>query len=231
MPDTTTMLHLATGYGYPVVAALLLVASAGLPLPVTVLLVALGMLSGQTNQLDFTTLAIAGTLASVAGDLLDYAAGRLGMDHLPAPLRRVMDRHPAGAGRVSALMARNSGMAIFLTRCLLTPFAAPVSLLAGAARLRLRTFLFWDLAGEAVFVAGYLVLGRFLGAVPGPFAALPWAALILAGILALAPLTPLALPTLRRFFRTRTPATPNASAYPLGLPAPHAQTIRSAHAA
>lgn len=223
------MLHLVAGYGYLygylVVAVLLLVASAGLPLPVSVLLVALGMLSSHTNQLDLAALAVAGTLASVAGDLLDYAAGRVGVEHLPAPLRRALDRHPEGAGRIQALMARRAGAAIFLTRFLLTPLALPVSLLAGASRLRLRSFLLWDLAGEAVFVAGYLLLGRFLGDIPGPLDALPW--LVLAGASALA-LVPLAAGPLRHLLRPR-PASARRAAHghPLALPVPHTHPAHS----
>lgn len=229
MADTATMLHLVAGYGYPVVAALLLVASAGLPLPVSVLLVALGMLSGRTGQLDLAALAVVGTLASVAGDLLDYSAGRLGVEHLPAPLRRALDRHPEGTGRVQALMARQAGIAVFLTRCLITALALPVSLLAGASRMRLRSFLLWDLGGEAVFVAGYLLLGRFLGAIPGPLGALPWVILAAASALALAPLAA----SLRRLLRPR-PAIAQRAGLGHPVPVPQVRRVhpaRPAHAA
>jgi membrane protein DedA with SNARE-associated domain len=71
---------------------------------------------------------------------------------------------------------------IFLTRFALTPLATPVSLVAGASRLQLSTFLLWDVLGEGIFVVGNLALGRFLsarGLSIGPFLAIAAAVALL----------------------------------------------------
>jgi membrane protein DedA with SNARE-associated domain len=65
--------------------------------------------------------------------------------------------------RVEQGIARNASMLIFITRCLLTPLAGPVSLLAGAARIAVPRYLVWELAGTALYFCGYLALGRLLG--------------------------------------------------------------------
>lgn len=65
--------------------------------------------------------------------------------------------------RVEQGITRNASLLIFITRCLLTPLAGPVSLLAGAARIAVPRYLVWELAGTALYFCGYLALGRLLG--------------------------------------------------------------------
>ncbi|HEX6121800.1 MAG TPA: VTT domain-containing protein [Ktedonobacterales bacterium] len=165
MPSSIVLLQLANTYGYPLVVATLLAASAGLPLPAGMLLAALGALSALRQGPDLMLLLTLSIAACVVGDALDYAAGRYGV---PALAGSLMGRRGARVrvlvANVSARLQRQGGPFIFITRFLLTPLASPTSLLAGASRLPLRRFLLWDAAGEAVFVLLYLILGRVVGA-------------------------------------------------------------------
>jgi membrane-associated protein len=165
MPDLTTALHLVAANGYPLVVVLLFLASAGLPLPVGVLLLALGALTTQVGALSLPLLVLYGTLASIAGDLLPFAVGRLGGARLLARLRRLRRGAFAPAlDRADAQLLHHGAAMVFLSRFALTAFATPISLLVGAARMRVRAFLAWDTLGEAVFVVGTLALGRLFGA-------------------------------------------------------------------
>jgi membrane protein DedA with SNARE-associated domain len=165
MPSSIVLLQLADAYGYPLVVATLVAASAGLPLPAGMLLAALGALSALRRGPDLVLLLTLSIAACVVGDAIDYAAGRYG---IPALAGRLMGRRGARlramAANVSARLHQQGGPFIFITRFLLTPLASPTSLLAGASRLPLRRFLLWDAAGEAIFVLLYLILGRVVGA-------------------------------------------------------------------
>lgn len=162
--DAGSLVHLMSLYGYPILIVMLIVGSAGVPLPLSLALVLLGALSVERGGPDFLLLALGGTAASVAGDLLDYAAGRIGGTWL---LRWVYRRQRRLFGppllRASRMLRRQGGIIIFLSRFLVTTMASPVSLLVGISRLRLVRFLVWDIAGEVVFVAGNLLIGRFFG--------------------------------------------------------------------
>ena len=54
---------------------------------------------------------------------------------------------------------RWGGLSILLTRFLLTPLGPVINILAGAARYPLRSFLLYDLLGEAIWVGAYVGLG------------------------------------------------------------------------
>src|SRR5262249_23734515 len=62
--DTTALVHLITSYGYPALAALLLVAAVGVPLPfpITTTVIVLGALSARPDGPNFLALALVATL-------------------------------------------------------------------------------------------------------------------------------------------------------------------------
>lgn len=172
LPDASTLLHWVGLYGYPCLGALLLLAAAGVPIPIELVLLALGGLSATQGGPGFLALVALGVGATVAGDALDYGIGRLLREQRFArlPGRRIWGRWQRlldGAGSASDKeegLRRvagwgGSGVMIFLSRCVLTPLEAPLSLLAGATRMPLARFLVWDALGEAVYVLGYLALG------------------------------------------------------------------------
>ena len=112
-----------------------------------------------------------GLAGAVAGDQIGYALGRWG------------------------------GGGVFLSRWLLSPLGSPVNLISGATRYPWPRFLFYDLLGEALWVAAYVLLGEFfsdsveeLGALLGD---LTWAfvGLLLAALLGWGLLRTLRSPT------------------------------------
>lgn len=165
--DTTGLVHLFEGYGYLALAALLLLAAAGAPLPwpIAASFVVFGALTTHPSGPSFLALALVATMAAATGHSLLYWLGRSGSAWLPRWRLRLERRfhRKAAVLRVEQGIARNASMLIFITRCLLTPLAGPVSLLAGAARIAVPRYLVWEFAGTALYFCGYLALGRLLG--------------------------------------------------------------------
>jgi membrane-associated protein len=166
MPSLAALLGLVATYGYICLAGIVFVASAGVPLPLQLILISLGALSTQRGGPNFLLLGLVGALTALGGDLVDYLLGRLGGQ----PALRWFLRKRGRSGTVDQELQRRlpfwrrSGLVILVTRFLLTPLGVPVSLLAGATRLALPRFVSWDLLGEAIFVLGSLALGRLFGA-------------------------------------------------------------------
>jgi membrane protein DedA with SNARE-associated domain len=183
--------------GYPLTVAAVLLSAAGLPLPVTALLVAVGAASAHMSGPALLLLCILCVVAAVLGAALDYAVGRLGAPVLASHLAR---RRPVpgriGSRRQTYLLAwkdrlvaaydargrRGTSFMLCASRFVppLMPLATPISLLLGASRFAPLSFLIWDTLGEAVFVAGNVALGRLLSAqlvTPGPESFILWTVL------------------------------------------------------
>jgi membrane-associated protein len=218
MPDSASALQLVAAYGYPVLALLLFLASAGLPLPVAIVLVALGAVSAQGSALSLPPLILLGALASVAGDLLPYGLGRAGGPRLLGRLRTVHHGILATPlDRAQGQLHRHGAGMIFLSRFAFTAIATPVALLGGVSRLPLRSFLVWDALGEVVFVLSNLAVGRLFGAAifgSETLTSLLWLAPALVALL------PLLLSALRLLGKRRLRAKPQGQRHIRRLPAP-----------
>ncbi len=161
MTGTTDLTSLALNwvatYGAPMVAVLLLVGSLGVPLPGTLLVVACGAFIRQ-DLLDLTTTPLFGYAGTITGDLLLFAAGALFSRRIQARFGQT----PAWAS-AHGFFTRRGGLAVFLTRWLVTALAFPVTLIAGSSGYRLRSFLFFDLLGELTWIGLYGGLGYYFG--------------------------------------------------------------------
>lgn len=217
-------MHWVSTYGYPGFIGLLVLAAAGVPLPIELVLVALGALSATSGGPSFIALAALGIAATGIGDILDYALGRaLGQTALnrwlerwvrPSPKDTVADEEPLRSSWMQRLAAwSGSGPMILLTRCALTQLEMPVSLLAGALRQPFYRFLVWDLLGEALYILGYMMLGRLGGAMAasGPLL------FIYCGLVVCITCCPLLLVQLVK--RQRTQPTPSEVLETMSVPA------------
>lgn len=140
-------------YGAPVLGLAVMAGAFGLPVPSSLLLVIAGVFSRQGN-LDWYYAAALGLLGAVVGDSLGFALGRWGG-------KWASRRYGKSKLWVHAQSTfdRGSGVAVFLTRFLITTLAVPVNLLAGSSKLRFRSFFFYMIAGEAMWVILYGGLG------------------------------------------------------------------------
>ena len=156
------LLTLVLEGGYPVVGVAVLVSSIGLPLPAALILLISGSVVA-VEGLNPVPLFLFVTGCSVAGDSVDYFLGRkLGSLIVDRPGRRFSWLKKAGT-TLQQSFVRWSGLSVFLTRWLFTPFSSAVSLFAGVSRYPFHRFLLFALAGEAISSALFLGLGYAFG--------------------------------------------------------------------
>ena len=190
-------------YGDLALVLIVFVAALGAPLPITGLLVSLGALSAAPGGPNLALIAPLALLASVAGDIVVYAAGWMGGQ----PLLRWARRDPRSRlGRALAeaetALKRFGVPILFLSRFLFTAIAGPITLLVGATHLRRRAFASWDVAGKAIYVLGNLLVGRLFGAGLG---ARTSGAVFWWSIAAVAIIVPLGTALAARLVRARLP--------------------------
>lgn len=145
-------------YGLPVLFCALLVGSAGVPLPASLLLVAAGSFVEQ-GELDLWPVLALSAAGAVVGDQIGYALGRWGGRRLA----RRLGRFVGGEEKIEsaeAWLKRREGLGVFLSRWLLTPLGPVVNLTAGASGYSWPRFIVYDVLGEALWVALYVLLGK-----------------------------------------------------------------------
>jgi membrane-associated protein len=144
-------------YGAVVLALVFMLAAIGLPLPSTLCVVAGGAFIQQGVLDVYSTIAL-GLVGVLLGDTLSYAIGRL----LRRPINRRYGQSTAWL-RAEAYFARRGALAIYLTRCVLTPIAVPINLIAGSSGYSVARFVAYDAAGELTWLLGYGLLGYLFG--------------------------------------------------------------------
>ncbi len=150
MLDATLGALLAYG---PVALALVLFAGClGVPLPVTMLLLAAGALVRE--GLFDATLISPLVLVAVVGDCASYLMGRYG-----GWLFRKRLKDTPYWSRAEHALQRWGPATILLTRFLLTPLATPTNLLAGGKRYAFQRFLLLCLIGDTLKITLFVGLG------------------------------------------------------------------------
>lgn len=145
-------------YGLPVLFGVLLIGSIGVPMPASLMLIAAGSFveQGEFNQWSVLALAASG---AILGDNIGYALGRWGGRRLA----KRMSRWVGGEERLQYAedwLMRWGGTGVFLSRWLLTPLGPPINFTSGLAGYPWPRFLLFDLAGEALWVVLYVMLGK-----------------------------------------------------------------------
>lgn len=177
MSDSTLYSHIA-------VAAVVLIAAFGLPLPVAGMLTAAGVLAAH-GELNIGLLVIVTAAGAVLGDALGYVAGRLGVrwfarratardSRVAASMRwlkRLASRVLAwrsvrqATGWSTAMLDRRGsmGVLILLSRTVLAAFGPVVNVVSGARRYSLGRFLLYDAIGEILWAGTYVGFGYIAG--------------------------------------------------------------------
>jgi membrane-associated protein len=147
---------------YLVIAALVFGETAvfiGFILPGEVAAILGGVLASR-GHISLPLLIAIVVLAAIAGPFIGYEIGRRLGDRLfeLKSLRRIR----GGADRARSVISSRGGAAIFLGR-FLAVVRAIMPAAAGAARVRYRTFVLYNVLGGVVWGAGYCVLGYVAG--------------------------------------------------------------------
>jgi len=145
-------------YGSPVLFTVVLLASTGIPLPVTVILIVVGSLVAQGSMNLWWAIAVA-SAGSVIGDQIGYAIGRWGGDALVHRFGGVLGGQK-WIERAEETGRRWGGPGIYFTRWLFSALGPVVNLVSGVARYSWARFLVWDVFGEVTGVVIYVLVGR-----------------------------------------------------------------------
>ncbi len=182
--DGTLVQHVTASYGYAAIFVIVMLESAGIPLPGETVLVSAAAFAGSRHSLHLGYIIAAAAGGAILGDNIGFWVGReFGTMLLEKWGYLVgLDERKRKLGQY--LFARHGGKIVFFGRfvALLRAFAA---LLAGTNRLPPLRFFFFNAAGgivwATVFGTGAYILGEGIRRVAGPFG---WAALIVAAVCA-----------------------------------------------
>jgi membrane-associated protein len=154
---STLVLGWMASYGAPLVAGLLYLGALGIPLPATLVVIAGGAFIRQ-DLLDAVNTPLLGFSGTIAGDICLYLVGLLASGWIERRFGQT-----AAWGSARSLFQRRGGIAIYLTRWLLTAVAFPITLIAGSSRHPFRKFILMDILGELTWFAIYGGLGYAFG--------------------------------------------------------------------
>lgn len=149
-----------SSYGLPVLFAVVLLGSAGLPVPGVVVVIAAGALV-KLGEMNFGWVLVLTWAGAVLGDNLGYAIGRYGGQRLVDWLIRRIGGE-SQFRRAQSFAARWGGLGVFFSRWVLTPLGSLLNLTSGMAAYPYRRFLLFDVAGETLWAIEYVVLGELL---------------------------------------------------------------------
>ena len=144
-------------YGAPLFALTLFLGALGVPLPSSIMVIAVGAFS-QEGYFSWLQMSIVGLLAAFIGDALSFGMGYYGKGW-------VQRKFGNSAIWISARdsFQRQAWVAIFLTRFLITALAIPTNWIAGGSGYKFSRFILYDIFGEFTWIIVYGGLGYLFG--------------------------------------------------------------------
>ena len=158
MSLTDQLLAALSQYGLPMLFGVTAIAAVGVPLPISLVLVAAGSFV-ELGEMKLWQVIIVASAAAVLGDQIGYALGRWGGHRVLARMKR-RKNGAAKTAQAQAFAKRWGGAGIFFSRWLVTPLGPWLNLTSGIAAYPWSRFLCWDVLGELLWVIIYVVLGR-----------------------------------------------------------------------
>jgi membrane-associated protein len=155
---TDQLLAALSLYGLPVLFGVIVIAAAGIPLPISLMLVAAGSFV-ELGEMKLWQVIVVASAGAVLGDQIGYALGRWGGHHFVARLKQRKNGGPR-IKEADTFVRRWGGAGIFFSRWLVTPLGPWVNLASGMADYPWARFFCWDVAGEVLWVVLYVMLGR-----------------------------------------------------------------------
>jgi membrane protein DedA with SNARE-associated domain len=146
-------------YGLPALFGVIAIAAAGIPLPISMMLVAAGSFV-ELGEMKLWQVIFVASAGAVLGDQIGYALGRWGGHRLVGRFTRRRNS-AARIAQASAFAKRWGAAGIFFTRWLITPLGPWLNLTSGMAGYPWLRFFFWDVVGEVLWVVLYVMLGKF----------------------------------------------------------------------
>ncbi len=156
------VLSAVLAYGYPALAAALMLGAAGLPLPTGLVTVLAGSLAAL-GQLQWLWAAAIAVVASVIGDVIAFGVGRVVSETFLARHGRWIGYSAERFKRMQVVFAHWGGGAVIISRTLTSSLSSILSLIAGVSRYSFARFLGYALVGRVIWTSAYLGLGFTIG--------------------------------------------------------------------
>jgi membrane-associated protein len=144
-------------YGLSLLFGVILIASIGVPLPVTLMLVAAGSFAKQ-GEMKLSAVILVASSAAILGDNIGYGLSRWAGRRL---VDRITDRI-GGASKIKkaeALSKRWGGAGVFFSRWLVTELGPWLNVTSGLTAYPWTHFVLWGVLGEVLWVFLYVLLG------------------------------------------------------------------------
>ena len=156
------MTHFFTSHGLPLLFAVVLLESFGIPLPGETALIAFGILASQGNYSIVWVIVVAAAGAIIGDNLGYWVIGRWGGRALFErwePLRRYSERFLPAAER---LMTKHGGKVVFFGR-FITVLRYTAAWAAGIGQMSWWKFLFWNAAGGICWATAVGLVAYYSG--------------------------------------------------------------------
>lgn len=153
-------------YGYPVLGLTIFVAAIGIPLPISFMLLAAGAFAAL-GDFNVFLLGVIAVMASTSGDQIGYLLGRSVGTRILAWLGRPRRFNPISQQTLEhahVYFTKSGGLAIFLSRFIVSALGGSINLLSGAEVYPYHRFLLYDISGEVCAAIIPLTLGYIFGA-------------------------------------------------------------------
>ena len=144
------MTHFITHHGLPLLFAVVMLESFGIPLPGETALIAFGVLAAEGHYSIASVIAIAAAGAIVGDNLGYWLIGRLGGRALFRRWSWLNMYSDRVLPRAESLMARHGGKTVFFGR-FVSVLRYTVAWVAGLSGMQWWRFLFWNAAGGIVW--------------------------------------------------------------------------------
>lgn len=151
------LLEFVARYGYLLIFFSVFLEQIGIPLPSNLLLIAAGVLIGL-GQLDFAFVISLTVFAAVLGDLIWFYIGRRSGYKVLGFLCQISLEPDVCVGNAKGLFSRLGDKSLLIAKFIpaFSTFAQPV---AGASKMSLPRFLFFDGIGSLIWVLAFITLG------------------------------------------------------------------------
>src|SRR5438132_8966198 len=156
------MTHFFTHHGLPLLFAVVMIESFGIPLPGETALIAFGVLAAEGHYSVVTVIAIAAAGAIVGDNLGYWLIGRLGGRALFRRWRWLNRYSDRVLPRAESLMERHGGKTVFFGR-FVSILRYTVAWVAGLSHMRWWRFLFWNATGGIAWATAVGLTSYYAG--------------------------------------------------------------------
>jgi membrane protein DedA with SNARE-associated domain len=153
-----TLLSALATYGAIAIFVTILMASIGVPFPVSFLLIVAGSFV-EAGDLQFWPVVIAGITGAIIGDHAGYSIGWFGGRKIASAISRRFKAEGL-LEKAEATSRRWGGVSVFFSRWLITAIGPYINLTSGITRYALPRFSIWVVLGEVLWVILYVYIGR-----------------------------------------------------------------------